>query len=165
MNYHLEIQNKKYAVEIGVMENGCIPVTVNDTVFHVTLENLAAPAPKAITTPKTATHANAGTTAVSPIKAASGPMTSGWIKTASPAIPVSGNGAVKAPIPGLILEVKVATGDAVVAGQTVAIMEAMKMENNISSPVAGKVMEVRVAKGATVADGDILMLINTGHPD
>ena len=159
MNYQLEIQNKKYAVEIGVMENDCIPVTVNDTVFHVKIENLTAPAPKAITIPKTAAPANAGTTVVPPIKAATGPMPSAAVKTTSPSMPVSENGAVKAPIPGLILEIKVAEGDTVAAGQTVAIMEAMKMENNISSPVAGKVKEVRVAEGATVADGDILMLV------
>jgi biotin carboxyl carrier protein len=86
-------------------------------------------------------------------------MPSAAVKTASPSVAVSGNGAVKAPIPGIILEVKVAVDDTVTAGQTVVIMEAMKMENNISSPVDGKVKEVRVAEGSTVADGDMLMLV------
>ncbi|WP_373498026.1 biotin/lipoyl-containing protein [Desulfococcus sp.] len=66
---------------------------------------------------------------------------------------------MKAPISGLIVELKAVVGDMVAAGQTVAIIEAMKMENNINSPVDGKVMEVRVAKGAAVADGEVIMVI------
>jgi biotin carboxyl carrier protein len=59
----------------------------------------------------------------------------------------------------LILEVLVRVGDAVAAGQVVAKMEAMKMENNITCTTAGTVRDIRVQKGAEVATGDTLMII------
>ena len=62
-------------------------------------------------------------------------------------------------MPGKILGVKVNVGDAVTAGQTVVVMEAMKMENEILAPCAGKVATVAVATGATVNSGDLLVVI------
>ena len=86
-------------------------------------------------------------------------------KPEPPAAPVApsatpaGGGTVIAPIPGLILDVKVKVGDQVLAGETVAVMEAMKMENNVVSDVSGTVKEVMVQKGAEVSTGDVLMII------
>jgi biotin carboxyl carrier protein len=71
----------------------------------------------------------------------------------------AGTEVVVAPIPGLILDIKVAAGDSVSAGQVVAVMEAMKMENNLVSNVSGTVQEIRVQKGAEVSTGDVIMLI------
>lgn len=160
MHYQVAIQNKKYTVEIGAMEDGYVPVTVNDTVFQVNVGNMSGPAAIASAATQLPALATAGSAAsVSTTKTASWPMPPAGVTTISSSVAVSGNGAVKAPIPGLIVELKAVVGDTVVAGQTVAIMEAMKMENNIGSPVGGKVMEVRVAKGATVADGDVIMVI------
>lgn len=157
MHYQLEIQNKKYAVEIGVIENGCVPVTVNDAVFQVNIENMTGPASPAA---QPATLANTGSAAAfSTTKAAVRPSPPSPVTTRSPSVAVSGKGAVKAPISGLIVEIKAVVGDMVAAGQTVAIIEAMKMENNISSPVDGKVIEIRVVKGAAVADGEVIMVI------
>ena len=68
-------------------------------------------------------------------------------------------GTLQAPIPGTIMAILVEVGDAVGAGQVVAIMEAMKMENNLVSRVAGTVREIRVQKGAEVATGDVVMVI------
>lgn len=67
--------------------------------------------------------------------------------------------AIKTPLPGVILDVKVNIGDTVTKGQTVIVLEAMKMENNINSDKEGKVVSVSVAKGDTVADGAILIVI------
>jgi biotin carboxyl carrier protein len=81
---------------------------------------------------------------------------------AAPAADMSPNpkgGAVVAPIPGLILQIKVKVGDAVSAGQVVAIMEAMKMENNISSNIAGTVSAIRAGEGSQVNTGDVIMVI------
>ncbi|MEW5909954.1 MAG: biotin/lipoyl-containing protein [Thermodesulfobacteriota bacterium] len=72
---------------------------------------------------------------------------------------LTGETIISAPIPGLILEIKVKPGDPVNAGQVVATMEAMKMENALSSPVAGKVKEIKVEKGSQVATGDLIMII------
>ncbi len=55
--------------------------------------------------------------------------------------------------------VKVNVGDQVKAGQTVAVMEAMKMENEVISTVAGTVKDIRVQKGSELATGDVIMII------
>jgi biotin carboxyl carrier protein len=60
---------------------------------------------------------------------------------------------------GTIVKVLVAIGDAVEAGQTVTVLEAMKMENNITAETAGTVSEVRVAPGDAVAAGDVVIVI------
>lgn len=66
---------------------------------------------------------------------------------------------IEAPMPGLIVEVKVAEGDNVEAGQAVAIVEAMKMQNELASPGPGLVSEVHVKKGDAVASGQPLVTI------
>lgn len=67
--------------------------------------------------------------------------------------------AVKAPMQGKILSVKVAVGAAVKKGQTIAILEAMKMENEIIAPVDGVVKEIKVAKDQTVNNQDVIAII------
>lgn len=62
----------------------------------------------------------------------------------------SGSGEVNAPMPGLIVKIPVAVGDTVAKGQTVAILESMKMQNELKSPIDGVVTEVKVSEGQTV---------------
>ena len=64
--------------------------------------------------------------------------------------PPSGDGRIKAPIPGQIARVLVAVGDTVEVGQSLMILEAMKMENHVRAPRAGKVEQLNVAAGQTV---------------
>ena len=71
----------------------------------------------------------------------------------------SGSGSVTVPMQGTIIKVLVAVGDEVEVGQTVAILEAMKMENAIAAERAGTVTEVRVAPGDTVGAGDTVVVI------
>jgi biotin carboxyl carrier protein len=66
---------------------------------------------------------------------------------------------VRAPMPGLVLNVVKAVGESVERGETVVVLEAMKMENDLASPHAGVVKEVRVSQGQTVSQGDILVVI------
>src|SRR6266576_4284909 len=68
----------------------------------------------------------------------------------------SGEALVRAPMPGLVLGLPMEPGANVERGQTVAILEAMKMENDLASPITGKVKEIRVNKGQTVNQGDVL---------
>ena len=66
-------------------------------------------------------------------------------------------GALTAPMPGKILSVEVRHGDRVSRGQTLVILEAMKMKNAIKSPYDGVVLEIRVRPDQTVAHGDLLV--------
>jgi acetyl-CoA/propionyl-CoA carboxylase biotin carboxyl carrier protein len=71
----------------------------------------------------------------------------------------AGSGTISAPMQGTIVKVLVAAGDAVEAGQSVLVLEAMKMENHITAEKSGTVQEVRVAEGDTVGTGDVLLVI------
>lgn len=73
---------------------------------------------------------------------------------------VSGEAMVRAPMPGLVLDVPMEVGASVARGQTVVILEAMKMENDLTSPIGGHIKEVRVNKGQTVNQGDVLVVIS-----
>lgn len=77
----------------------------------------------------------------------------------APAAATAGGTAVKAPMPGTILEVKVNSGDTVSEGQVLMVLEAMKMENDIVAPKAGTVASVNVKKGDSVNRDDLLASI------
>ena len=72
----------------------------------------------------------------------------------------AGKGVMRAPMPGLILEVQVQLGDRVTRGQSVAVLDAMKMKNALGAPIDGTVTEVAVQAGQQVAHGDLLMRIS-----
>ena len=109
-------------------------VTVNGTAYEIELEELTGAAPAA---------APAAATAPAP---------------ASAAAPAGGE-QVTSPMPGTILSVNVAAGDAVKRGQVLMILEAMKMENEIMCPCDGKVVSVNTSKGSSVESGTLLCVI------
>lgn len=69
----------------------------------------------------------------------------------------SGENVLKAPMPGLVVRVEVEPGQAVVAGQGIVVLEAMKMENELRAAAAATVAAVRVVPGAAVEKGDVLV--------
>jgi biotin carboxyl carrier protein len=71
----------------------------------------------------------------------------------------TGSGSVQVPMQGTIVKVAVAVGDSVEPGQTVVILEAMKMENAVAATKAGVVKEIRVAAGDAVSAGDVVVVI------
>ena len=90
------------------------------------------------------------------------------IKRPQPAQPVekvtkpaasSSRGAIKAPLPGVIIDVVVNVGDKVKRGQKLLVLEAMKMENNINSDKDGTVVEIKVRKGDSILEGTDLVVI------
>ena len=70
-----------------------------------------------------------------------------------------GKGALTAPMPGNLVDVKVKAGDSVKKGDVLVVLEAMKMENEIMAPHDAKVAQVLAAKGATVNTGDVLVVL------
>lgn len=70
-----------------------------------------------------------------------------------------GGGEIKPPMPGKIVAVKVKAGDKVEAGQTLLVLEAMKMQNELGAPGAGTVKEVKVAVGQNVEPKDVLVVL------
>jgi len=86
-------------------------------------------------------------------------------ETAKPAVETSANAelkVVKSPLPGLVVDIKVNAGDKIAKNQTIAVLEAMKMESEIVSDFAGVVAEVHVNKGETVQEGQQLVSIEVG---
>ena len=67
---------------------------------------------------------------------------------------------LEAPMPGTVLKINVKVGDSVKKGDTVLILEAMKMENEIAAPADGVIASVNVAQGASVNTGDVLATLN-----
>lgn len=173
MKYKIAINNKKFEVEVGEVRDGLAQVFVNGESYEVVVENYAelvpgvafsqtqpAPAPAATrAAPKPVTPKPAPTAAPTAAAAPAAPKPAPKAVPVAPSATTAGGGTVVAPIPGLILDVKVKVGDQVLAGETVAVMEAMKMENNVVSDVSGTVKEVMVQKGAEVSTGDVLMII------
>ncbi|HJN39005.1 MAG TPA: acetyl-CoA carboxylase biotin carboxylase subunit [Chloroflexota bacterium] len=96
--------------------------------------------------------AEVGTLGGRPRRASAGPNASGGV----------GNGQVAVPMQGTIVKVVVAVGDAVETGDTVCVLEAMKMENNVAADIAGTVTEVKVAVGDSVGSGDVVVVIEAG---
>ena len=90
---------------------------------------------------------------------ADAPVASAPQASAPATAPVGGGEPVKSPFPGNVNAVKVTVGQQVKEGEVLAIVEAMKMENEITAPKAGKIGQVLVQKGATVETGTVLVTI------
>ena len=133
-NYQYKVNGVDYNVEIQDIENNIAHVSVNGKVFEIEMpETMKAP----VTVKKEA----------KPVEQ-------------KPAAKPSGKGTkVVAPLPGTITEVKVAIGDTVKTGDTVIILEAMKMQNNIEAEADGTITEIHVSKGDTVMEGNPLVTI------
>ena len=122
-------------------------ITVNGQTYVVNVEEVtggAAPAPAPVVETKNPVPARAAAPAAAP-KAA--PAAGGKVK-------------VTAPMPGSIVKVNVTVGAAVKKGDTLCVLEAMKMENEIKAPENGTVASVLVNSGASVASGDVLVTID-----
>ena len=142
--YKYKINGNLYNVVIGDIEENIAHVEVNGTHYTVEMEKKpkAAPAPKPVVRPA-AKPAAAPAVAAPVAKPAAGGAKSG----------------VKSPLPGVILDIKVNVGDEVKKGQTLIILEAMKMENSINADKDGKIAAINVSKGESVLEGTDLIII------
>ena len=146
--YNFRINGHDYQVDVNSVEGGIADVTVNGTDYKVELAD-AVPAPAQQAVRPAPQTVSTGAPAVTPQAA----------QTATASAPQGKGEVVTAPLPGVILDIKVKVGDAVKAGQTVAVLEAMKMENEIESTASGTVTAVNAGKGDSVLEGAAIITI------
>jgi len=133
-NFKFKIRGNKYHAVIKNFENNIIDIDINGTQYHVELEKevVQTKTPKLVRSKVQTKKSDAN-------------ITSKIRKL------------VKAPLPGTIFKLKVKVGDEVKLGDTLLIMEAMKMENNIQSESDGIVKSIMIAEGDAVLQNDILL--------
>ena len=146
--FNYKINGSLYKVVINNTGNEMVELEVNGTPYHVELEQKTKKTLSGIKRPTPAVAAAATTTA----KASSAPVVN------RPA-PSTGKNTIQSPLPGIILDIRCKEGDTVKKGQTLMILEAMKMENNILASADGKVSQVLVHKGDSVLEGANLIVI------
>lgn len=132
------IDGQEYKVQIESVEAGVASLSVNGESFKVEMEQEAEPEKKKVVLGQ-------------PVAAEEGETTS--------AANVNTANAVKAPLPGVVTKIKVAVGDEVKAGDTVLVLEAMKMANNIEAEKDGKVTAICVKQGESVLEDSPLVVI------
>ena len=140
-SFKYTINGNTYKVHINSVVDDVAEVEVNGTPYNVKMEK---PAKKQMVTLKRPAQA--------PTNASCEPVIT---RQAAPSVA----GAVKSPLPGVILSVDCKVGDTVKRGQKILVLEAMKMENNINADRDGKIVEIKVNKGDSVLEGADLVVI------
>ena len=138
--YKYTIDGKKYEVTIGDIADNVVSVTVNGEDYKVEMEPEKEPEKPKV---------------VRPVAAPAAAPSSDSQDSAG----VNAGNAVKAPLPGTIIDIFVKVGDEVKDTDTVVVLEAMKMANNLAAEKSGKVTAVCVQPGQSVMEGDALVVI------
>jgi len=145
--YKLTIDEKKYKVEVKTFNLKEATLVVNGKTLAVNVDEVVSATPAVSKSLRERARPMGSPAPVAP-RVADGPGP----------VPAGGD-AVRAPIPGAVLSIDVAEGDAVEAGQVLLTMEAMKMENQIKATKAGKVTKLCVQPGDAVAQGQDLVVV------
>jgi len=143
-NYRITVNGNVYTATVESLDGAAPPVAVAPAPVAVAPAPVPTPAPVAPSPASVAIAAPAPTPAPPPEPA--------------PAAPGSGT-KVESPMPGTVFKCLVNVGDSVSVNQVVAILEAMKMENEIAAPVAGTITSIVSPPGTSVNAGDVLMTI------
>lgn len=157
MKYSLSIAGKKFNVDVNLVDKGLAKVVVNGVPYDVAIEGSANSAPVAPAMPTA--RPMAATPAPAP-KAEPKPSTPPAAAAAPKKAPSGSGTALVAPLPGVVTDIKVTVGAQVIEGETIAILEAMKMENDLFAEVSGTVSEILVQKGQQVSTGDVILMIS-----
>ena len=139
-SYKFKINGKPYEVSVNGINAGVADVTVNGASYSVEIENAPASAPAA-----------APVAQANPAPAAA--------PSSTPAAAPAGGKKLVSPLPGVVIDVCVAEGAPVKRGQKVAVLEAMKMENEILSEADGTISKIFVKKGDSVLEGADIAII------
>jgi len=152
--YILTINEKEYRAEVSEINAEYALIQVNGKEFRVDLQQLALsklmPVASVVETRAAVAPAAQALIGVVPAPAAT---------PSAAAASGEASSLVKAPLPGLIIDVKVREGEKVKAGQNIVVMEAMKMENQIQATTDGTVKKIFIKKGDNVAEGNALIEI------
>jgi len=140
--FQFKINGVEYKTAVNEISAGVTEVTVNGKTYKVEIEQKAAPAKVAAPAPKAA-----------PAAPATAP------KAAPAAAPVAGGAQVKSPLPGSVIKVLVAEGQAVKKGDVLLQLESMKMANDIAAECDGTVKQIAVTAGQNVMQGDLLIVL------
>ena len=140
--YKYTINGNKYDVEIVDIVENIATVTVNGENYSVEMEKEPDPEKKKVV-----------------IKSGAQAQPEAAASEGASAAKVNTNNALTAPLPGVIREINVAVGDEVAVGDTVVVLEAMKMANNLEAEKAGKVTAVLVQVGESVMEDTPLVVI------
>jgi biotin carboxyl carrier protein len=136
------IEKKPYEVEIKAITGPMASVVVNGEEYQVTIEDDGQlDVSESVRNPS-----GVESRAIAPVQAAAG----------SPA-PANGDDAIRVPMPGVVVRIKVEAGQKVRAGDTVMILESMKMENNIVAPKDGVIQKICVKEGQDIPEYEVIM--------
>ena len=163
--YEYKVKGVDYVVEIQDIEGNIANVTVNGIPFEVEMKQPVKSSKQKVklseerrvkseefNSSSSATNASSATSESSATNASSA-------TTTKPAAAAASGKPVVAPLPGTINEIKVKVGDKVNTGDTVVVLEAMKMQNNIDAETSGTITSINVNKGDAVMEGDTLVTI------
>lgn len=145
--YTFTISGNTYNVAINSISGDSANVTVNGVSYQVGIQNKALASIQECAPQQVPAQTQMSAAPVAP--AAAAPVT---------AVTADNMKSVKAPLPGVIVDIKVKIGDVVKAGDVVAVLEAMKMENEIQAESDGTVTAVNVAQGDSVLEGTAIIL-------
>lgn len=140
--YKYIINGNQYEVIIGDIAENTVTVTVNGEDYKVEMEPETVEEKKVVIRKPVAATENSENS-----------------DSSENAASINTNNAIKAPLPGVITEICVNVGDEVKAGDTVVVLEAMKMANNIEAEKDGKITSICVKPGQTVMEDDALVVI------
>lgn len=148
--YQYKVKGVDYEVEIAEVEGNIAKVNVNGIPFEIELQKpINAAKHPTMNNPKVQSPQPASVKPAQPVAP----------QPAQPVVPAGAGTPLKAPLPGTIVEIKVQVGQQVNVGDTVLVLEAMKMQNNIEAETAGQVTSIVVKQGDTVMEGSVLLTI------
>lgn len=140
--YKFKINGKSYEVAINSVEGGIAEVRVNGKDYSVEIEGSSSAAVPAAVTKKTSAAAPQGQA----------------VKAEAP-VTVAAGRKINSPLPGVMISINVKEGQSVKRGEKVAVIEAMKMENDILAECDGIITDIRVSKGDSVLEGATILTI------
>ena len=146
--YSLRIGEQTFSARVVEYTETKVVVELNGNTYEVELAGEKVTAPPAAPVPSRSNRDK---------KRPPAPPPANWVK--GHAAPSAGPGAITAPIPGAVKEIRVSVGDKVTEGTIVLLLEAMKMENEIPSRVSGTVSDIKIGVGDSVQEGQLLIEI------